>query len=291
MRLGFQFQTFDQPPAQLGAWLAETAQAVEAAGFDSIWTMDHLYQLPMLGPIDAPMVEAYSTLSFLAAHTKRVTLGALVTGPMLRHPGMLIKQITAIDVLSGGRAMLGIGASWFEEEHVGFGVPFPSLAERFERLEETLAIAHHMWEGKPGPFEGKHYRLANPVNSPNSIRKPHPRILVGGGGEQKTLRLVAHYADACNIYMDGVEDVQHKLEVLRERCEEIGRPYDEIERTSIVPLIDLGPKGEKAGAFLELLGDLAGAGIQAVYGTLVGEDVRVAIEIAARDVIPQAAAM
>ncbi len=291
MRLGFQFQTFEQPPERLGTWLAETARAAEEAGFDSIWTMDHLYQLPVLGPIDSPMLEAYSTLSFLAAHTKRVTLGALVTGPMMRHPGILIKQITTLDVLSGGRAMLGIGASWFEDEHTGFGVPFPSQAERFERLEETLAIAHHMWEGKTGPFEGKHYQLGNPVNSPRSIRRPRPRILVGGGGEQRTLRLVARYADACNLFMDGVDTVRHKLEVLRERCEEIGRPYDEIERTSIVPLIDLGPHGEKCGEFLELLGELAGAGIQAVYGTLNGVDPRDAIEIAGRDVIPRAATL
>jgi F420-dependent oxidoreductase-like protein len=289
MRLGFQFQTFDQPPERLGPWLAETARAVEEAGFDAIWTMDHLYQLPMLGPIDAPMIEAYSTLSFLAAHTKRVTLGALVSAPMLRHPAILIKQITAIDVLSGGRAMLGIGASWFEQEHDGFGIPFPSQAERFERLEETLAIAHHMWHGTPGPFAGKHYRLENPVNSPNSIRKPHPPILVGGGGEQKTLRLVARYADACNLYMDGIPSIRHKLGVLRERCDEIGRPYDDILRTSIVPLIDLGPRGEKSSAFLELLGQLSDIGIQAVYGTLVGADLRAAIETAGRDVIPAAA--
>src|SRR5215216_363750 len=248
MRLGYQFQTFNTPPRELGATLAETARAIEAAGFDAIWTMDHLLQLDMLGPVDSPMIEAYTTLGFLAAHTSRVTLGTLVTGPMYRHPGMLIKQITTLDVLSGGRAMLGIGASWYEREHRGYGIPFPSQEERFERLEEVLQIAHRMWRGDRSPYHGKHYRLEEPVNSPPALSRPRPRILIGGGGEQKTLRFVARYADACNLYVDSLSHVEHKLNVLRERCAEIGRPYEEIERTAIIPIIDLGERGEHVGA-------------------------------------------
>lgn len=287
MRLGFQFQTFEQPPDRLGSELGATARAAEDAGFDSVWTMDHLLQLPVLGPIDAPMIEAYSTLNFLAAHTSRVKLGALVTGLMLRHPGVLIKQVTTLDVLSGGRAMLGIGAGWYEREHRGFGVAFPPLAERFERLEEILQLAHRMWSGNWDPFVGKHYQLSEPVNSPRPVSRPHPPILVGGGGEQKTLRLVARYADACNLDVDDVQEAAHKLAVLREHCAEIGRPFDDIQRTALIAVIDLGPRGELAGAFVERLGVLASIGIQAVIGTLAGDDPRRAIEIAGRDVIPQ----
>jgi F420-dependent oxidoreductase-like protein len=285
MRLGFQFQAFNQPPDLLGEALGATARAAEDAGFASVWTMDHLFQLPVLGPVDSPMVEAYTTLGFLAAHTSRVKLGTLVTGPMYRHPGVLIKQVTTLDVLSGGRAILGLGASWYEREHRGFGIPFPPQAERFERLEETLQIAHRMWSGNREPNVGKHYRLDEPVNSPGPVSRPHPPILVGGGGEQRTLRLVARYADACNLDVDDVPQAAHKLDVLRQHCAEIGRPFDEVERTAIIPLIDLGPRGERAGAFVERLGVLAG--IQAVIGTLAGADHRRAIEIAGRDVIPQ----
>jgi F420-dependent oxidoreductase-like protein len=288
MRLGFQFQAFDHPPDRLGATLGATARAAEDAGFDSVWTMDHLFQLPVLGPVDSPMVEAYTTLGFLAAHTSRVKLGTLVTGPMYRHPGVLIKQVTTLDVLSGGRAILGLGASWYEREHRGFGIPFPPQAERFERLEETLQIAHRMWSGNREPYVGKHYRLDEPVNSPGPVSRPHPPILVGGGGEQRTLRLVARYADACNLDVDDVPQAAHKLDVLRQHCAEIGRPFDEIERTAIIPLIDLGPRGERAGAFVERLGVLAGIGIQAVIGTLAGPDHRRAIEVAGRSVIPHA---
>jgi F420-dependent oxidoreductase-like protein len=287
VKLGYQFQTFNQPPARLGDALSEIARAVEDAGFDSIWTMDHVFQLDMLGPVDAPMMEAYTTLAFLAARTSRVSLGALVSGPMYRNPAMLIKQITSIDVLSGGRAVLGIGASWFEQEHLGYGIPFPDQAERFERLEETLQIAHKMWSGDRTPFIGKHYRLEEPINSPPSLSRPHPRILVGGGGEQKTLRLVARYADACNLYFDGIANVKHKLDVLRERCNEIGRPFDEIQRTAIIPIIELGDRGEQVGRYVDLLGELSGIGIQSVYGAVVGPDPVAAVELAGRKLIPR----
>jgi F420-dependent oxidoreductase-like protein len=288
MRLGFQFQTFNQPPDQLGASLGSIARAAEDAGFDYVLTMDHFFQLPMLGPVDAPMIEAYTTLSFLAAHTSRVRLGTLVSGPMSRHPGVLIKQVTALDVLSGGRAMLGIGASWFEREHLAFGIPFPPQAERFERLEEVLQIAHQMWRGDREPYVGKHYRLDEPVNSPAALSRPHPPILVGGGGEQRTLRLVARYADACNLDVDDIHQTQHKLDVLREHCAEIGRPFDDIQRTAIIPIIDLGERGEHANAFVDRLGALSDIGIQAVFGSFADSDLRRAIDIAGRDVVPQA---
>jgi F420-dependent oxidoreductase-like protein len=287
MRLGFQFQKFDMPPDRLGAALGTIARAAEDAGFDSVWTMDHFFQLPMIGAIDDPMIEAYITLGYLAAHTKRVRLGTLVSGPMSRHPGVLIKQVTTLDVLSGGRAMLGIGASWFEREHLAFGIPFPPLVERFERLEEVLQIAHRMWSGNREPYLGKHYRLEEPVNSPASVSRPHPPILIGGGGERRTLRLVARYADACNLDVDDLQQARHKLEVLREHCAEIGRPFDEIERTALIPIIDLGQRGERAAEFVERLGTLAEIGIQAVYGTFADPDLRRAIEIAGRDVVPQ----
>lgn len=287
MRLGYQFMTFNHPPDRQGPVLADLAVAVEDAGFESIWTMDHLLQLDALGPADSPMLEAYTALGFLAGQTKRVTLGALVTGPMFRHPGVLIKQITTLDVLSGGRAMLGIGASWFEGEHLAYGVPFPSTAERFERLEETLQIAHRMWGGDRSPFDGKHYQLAEPINSPHSVSQPRPRILIGGSGEEKTLRFVARYADASNFFITSLGETRRKLEVLKERCAEIGRPYDEIEKTAIVPEMDIGPNGERVNELVDYLGRLAEVGIEAVFGAIVGPEQRQGIEIAGRDLIPQ----
>jgi F420-dependent oxidoreductase-like protein len=189
----------------------------------------------MLGPADDPMLEAYSTLSYLAGVTKRARLGTLVTGVVYRHPGFLVKAATNLDVLSGGRAYLGIGAAWYEREAVGLGMPFPPVSERFERLEETLQIAKRMWSGDRTPYEGKHYRLAEPISSPQPLSKPHPPILVGGMGEKKTLRLVAQYADACNLFTAiGVDEVARKLDVLKRHCEDVGRPYDEIERTRAV---------------------------------------------------------
>jgi F420-dependent oxidoreductase-like protein len=179
------------------------------------------------------MLEAYATLSFAAGQTGRIELGALVTGVTPRHPGVLVKTVTTLDVLSGGRAWLGIGAAWNEEESRGLGIPFPPMAERFERLEETLRIAHRMWAGDREPFQGRHYRLEQPLNVPNALRRPHPPILVGGSGERKTLRLVARYGDACNLFeFGGLEALRHKLEVLRGHCAAEGRPYDEIQKTT-----------------------------------------------------------
>jgi F420-dependent oxidoreductase-like protein len=179
------------------------------------------------------MLEGYTALAFAAGVTERIQLGTMVTGVTYRHPGVLVKTVTTLDVLSGGRAILGIGAAWNEEEHLGLGVPYPALGERFERLEETLQIAHQMWAGDDSPFAGKHYQLQRPLNSPPALSQPHPPILVGGGGEKKTLRFVARYADACNIFEMGVDGVRQKLDVLQEHCETEGRPYGEIEKTTL----------------------------------------------------------
>jgi F420-dependent oxidoreductase-like protein len=203
----------------------------DQAGLDSLWVMDHFFQIRTVGSAEEPMLEGWSALAFAAAHTERITLGTLVTGTHYRHPGVLVKTATTLDVLSGGRAWLGIGAGWNEQESRGLGIPFPSTAERFERLEETLQIALQMWAGDESPYAGRHFRLERPLNSPPAVRRPHPPVLIGGGGEKKTLRLVARYADACNLF-DSPE-LPHKLEVLREHCEREGRDQAEIEKTAL----------------------------------------------------------
>src|SRR5947209_988979 len=231
MKLGLQIPRFRWPggPPQLASTLAAVARAADDAGYASIWLMDHFFQISSIGKVDEPMLEAYTTLGFLAAHTRRARLGTLVTGVHYRHPAVLIKQVTTLDVLSGGRAWLGIGAGWYERESRGLGVPFPPLGERFARLEETLQIAHGMWRGDTSPIYGRHFQLAEPINAPPPVSQPHPPILIGGGGERKTLRLVARYADACNLFTRyGQRDLTRKLGVLRGYCEEAGRSFDEI---------------------------------------------------------------
>lgn len=234
MRIGLQLIefTWDGGPEKIGPALATIAKQAEEAGFDSIWVMDHFFQV--MGNIKDPMPEAYTTLGFIAGRTSRVELGVMVTGITYRHPGILLKTVTTLDVLSGGRAWLGLGAGWFELEHTGLGVPFPPLKERFERLEETLRIAHLMWSGRITGFDGKHYTLAETLNSPPALTRPHPPILVGGHGETRTLRLVAKYADACNFFArHGDEWLRHKLAVLKSHCEAEGRPYSNISKTVI----------------------------------------------------------
>jgi F420-dependent oxidoreductase-like protein len=235
MRLGLQVPDFTWPgsPGSIAPTLARIARSAEASGMASLWVMDHFFQIEYVGPPENEMLEGYTTLGFAAAHTSRMQLGTMVTGVTYRHPGILLKTVTTLDVLSGGRAYLGIGAAWFEEEHRGLGVPYPPLRERFERLEEVLQIAHRMWSGDESPFEGRHYQLERPLASPRPIRQPHPPILIGGSGEQKTLRLVARYADACNIFDAGPDVVRHKLDVLRRHCEAEGRPYSAIEKTTL----------------------------------------------------------
>jgi F420-dependent oxidoreductase-like protein len=235
MRLGLQVPSFTWPegPASIGPTLRRIARDAEGAGMSSFWVMDHFFQIGMVGPAEHEMLESYTALSHVAAVTERITLGTMVTGVTYRHPGLLVKTATTLDVLSGGRAWLGIGAAWNEEEHAGLGVPFPPVAERFERLEETLQIAQQMWAGDDKPFHGTHYQLERPLNSPQALSSPHPRILIGGTGEKKTLRLVAQYADACNIFELGTDGVSGKLDVLRSHCARLGRDYGAIEKTTL----------------------------------------------------------
>jgi len=233
MRLGLQIPVFTWP-GEIEATLSDIVRTAEKAGFSSIWVMDHFFQLEMFGDAAQPMLEAYSTLNYIAALTKNVELGTLVTGVVYRHPGVLIKTVTTLDVLSGGRAYFGIGTGWYEREARGLGLPFPKIQHRYDMLEETIQIAKQMWSGKRDPYNGKYHQLAEPISSPQPLSKPHPKILIGGMGEQKTLRLVAQYADACNLFAyGGPEVINHKLKVLRKHCETVGRPYDEIERTAL----------------------------------------------------------
>ncbi|GGI98123.1 LLM class F420-dependent oxidoreductase [Streptomyces brasiliensis] len=234
MRVGVHINRFDHPgggPA-LGAELAAAGAAAEAAGVSWLSVMDHYFQMEFNGGAEDPMLEAYTTLGYLAGRTSTVQLGALVTGVTYRHPGLLAKIATTLDVVSGGRATLGIGAAWYDREHHGLGVPYPPLAERFERLEETLRICKQMWDPENnGPFEGRHYQLAETLCVPRPVSAPHPEIMIGGGGEKKTLRLVAQYADACNLIPSSPEELRHKLDVLRGHCDTVGRDYDTIRKT------------------------------------------------------------
>jgi F420-dependent oxidoreductase-like protein len=244
--------------AQFGPTLSSIARMMDQSGFDSLWIIDHFFQMEGAGRVDDPMLEAYTVLSYAAALTQNIRLGTLVAGVTYRHPGALIKMITSLDVLSGGRAWLGIGAGWYEREARGLGLPFPPLAERFERLEETLAIAKQMWAGKTSPFQGKHYQLAEPLNQPLPISQPHPRILIGGEGEKKTLRLVAQYGDACNFDGGmGPIGVRHKLHVLYSHCETLGRDYGSIEKTLVT-----GIAGRTGQQLIDYCGMMAEAGIQ-----------------------------
>jgi F420-dependent oxidoreductase-like protein len=290
LKLGLQipYFTWAGGPPQLGPKLAEIAKAAEGAGYDSIWVMDHYFQIPMVGAADLEMLEAYTALGFVAGHTSRVGLGALVTGVTYRHPGVLIKQVTTLDVLYGGRAWLGIGAAWFDREHVGLGVPFPPLKERFERLEEALQIAHQMWGEDNGAYEGKHYQLAETLNVPQALSKPHPRILIGGSGEKKTLRFVAKYADACNIFAANADGAKQKLDVLRQHCEREGRNYNDIDKT-IYYMMNPGANGANASHVIEQLGGFAEAGVQSAIGSLIGVENIEPIEIVGRDIIPHVA--
>jgi F420-dependent oxidoreductase-like protein len=243
VRFGLQIPWFSWPgaPDNHAQTLADVARTAEDAGFSTLWVMDHFFQLPMIGEPELDMLEGYTTLSYLAGVTERITLGTLVTGVTYRHPGVLAKQVTTLDVLSRGRAWLAIGAAWFEREHRGLGVPFPPLSERFERLEEAIQIALQMWSDDNGPYKGKHFTLEETICSPQPISQPRPPIMIGGGGEKKTLRLVAKYADACNV-AGNAQEVSHKFDVLKRHCDDVGRDYDEIERT----VMTIAPPGDAA---------------------------------------------
>ena len=288
MKIGLQISSFTWPGgnAAIGPTLAQIAETADAIGFDSLWVMDHFYQIRGVGQPEEPMLEGWSALAFMAAHSRKATLGLMVGGIHYREAGLWAKAATTLDVLSGGRAIFGIGAAWNEEESHGLGFPMPPLGVRFEMLEETLQICLGMWQGERGSeaaFDGTHYQAARLLNSPQAIGKPHPRILIGGGGEQKTLRLVAKYADACNIF-GGPDQLTHKFGVLRERCAEVGRPFEEIERTNLQS-VDLSK--ESVAQVVERFGTLAEVGVQhVIFGIRDISDPR-NLEMIGRDLLPQ----
>jgi F420-dependent oxidoreductase-like protein len=259
VKLGLHYWNYSTPsdPREMAATLSETARIADEAGFSGFSVMDHYFQMEHAGSAAEPMLEAYTTLGYVAARTERMTLGVLVTGVMYRHPGLLAKIVTTLDVLSGGRGRLGIGASWYEREQVGLGVPVVPVAERFERLEETLQICLQMWSDDNGPFNGRHYQLAETLCVPQPVSRPHPPILVGGGGEKKTLLLVARYADACNVFGSGPADVAGKLDVLRSHCEAEGRDYDRIDKTVLAVI----PALADVDAFLAAAREYAALGV------------------------------
>jgi F420-dependent oxidoreductase-like protein len=291
MKLGLQINNFDWPggPARLGATLAEIAQTAEGSGFDLIGVPDHFWKHPIMGGPEAEPLECYTTLTFLAANTSNIKLTAMVTGTHFRYPGVLAKMVTTLDVLSGGRTWLGIGAGTYEEEARGLGIPFPPLKERFEMLEETVQICLRMWSGEHGDertFEGKHYRVERPLNLPQSLARPHPPILIGGDGEKKTLRLVARYADACGLRPKP--ELPNKLDILRRHCEAEGRDYDSIEKTCAFSF-DVGEDGSKTGELVGQLRSLASMGIQTVIGVVPNVYRIRPLEVIGREVIPAVA--
>ncbi len=285
MKLGLHISNFSWPagPPALGENLKQVAIAAETAGFDRVSVMDHVWQIEVIGPPEKEMLEAYTTLGYLAAVTSRVRLLTLVTGVVYREPGLLAKIVTTLDVLSGGRAMLGIGAAWNQDEARGLGLLFPPTAERFERLEEALQICLQMWSGHDGSYSAEHYQLARTLNSPQALSSPHPPILIGGSGERKTLKLVARYAQACNLFPGP--DLGRKLDVLRKHCEEEGRDYDEIEKTVLFNF-DVGGNGERADGIVESLSELAGLGFSVAHGSVVGVSNINALEIIGDRIIP-----
>lgn len=262
MQLGISFTSFSWPdgPASTGPILRDAARRAEDAGLRSLWVMDHFFQIPPVGPAEEPMLEGYSTLAYMAAVTERIQLGTMVTGVTYRHPALLAKTVTTLDVLSGGRAWFGIGAAWFDREHVGLGVPFPPTAERFERLEEAVQIFLQMCSDDDGEFVGPHTRLAETLNSPQTLQRPHPPILIGGAGERKTLRMVAQYAQGCNLFsMLGVDEVRRRLDVLAGHCDRLGTDYGAIHKTLLAPPLPSDPA--KAERYVEQMAAYAEMGI------------------------------
>jgi F420-dependent oxidoreductase-like protein len=293
MRVGLQLPSFSFPggaPA-IRPTLTAIAQCAEANGFASLWVMDHLFQLPVdtgLGGPEEPMLEAYTTLGFLAQATERIPLGPMVASAVYREPGLLVKAATTLDVLAGGRTWLGLGAAWYEREARGLGLPFPPRRERFEHLEDTLRVAHAMWSGDRSPVHGTHHTLGEPISVPAPLSSPRPRILIGGGGERRTLRLVARYADACNILVPDPGESRHKIEVLRRHCEELGRDFAEIETTALVET-DLRPGRGSADGVIAALRAQADEGIEHVIDNLPDAYVLEHLETYGREIIPAVA--
>jgi F420-dependent oxidoreductase-like protein len=288
MKIGLQINQFTWPggPAAIGPTLARVVRTADQVGFDSIWVMDHFFQIRGLGPPEAPMLEGMTALGFMAANSERARLGLMVGGIHYRSPGLWIKATTTLDVLSGGRAWFGIGAAWNEEESRALGFPMPPLRERFEWLEDTLKMAHAMWSGGSGSgerFEGTQVTATRLLNSPQVISRPRVPIMIGGGGERKTLRLVAKYADACNVF-GGPERIAHKYAVLREHCERVGRPYEEIERSTLQGIdVDRDSPDE----IVQHFGALAEAGAQHVITSVRGVNDVARLERIGQEILPQ----
>jgi F420-dependent oxidoreductase-like protein len=287
MKLAVHFSNFTMPgePASLAGIIAATAKAADDGGCEAMTVMDHWFQMESRAPATDPMLEAYTTLGYVAALTTRLKLGTLVTGVTYRHPGLLAKTVATLDVLTEGRAFLGIGAAWYEREHLALGVPYPPIAERFERLEEAIQICEQMWSDHEGPYEGEYYHLAETICRPKPIQRPRPPILIGGSGEQKTLRLVAKYADACNLFGSDLETVQHKLAVLDAHCEEIGRDPKEIARTAI----NLGDPLGDVDEFLSRMEKFATAGISQIWVAAVPPDPAGYVARMCEEVLPRLA--
>jgi F420-dependent oxidoreductase-like protein len=295
MKFGIQIDSFTWPgrTPELGPTFERVVRTADDVGYDSIWVMDHFFQIRGVGPEEDPMLEGMTALGFAAAITKRARLGLMVGGIHYRLPALWIKSTTTLDVLSGGRAWFGIGAAWNESESRALGFPFPPLGRRFEMLEETLRMAHEMWQGERGSgaaFQGRHYQAGRLMNSPQSISRPRVPIMVGGGGEQKTLRLVAQYADACNVGWGNPESIHHKIEVLRGHCETIGRPLDEIEITTLMD-VDVSASGARGlpspDRLVQQIGELADVGVDHLLMSVPQVHDTSKLEILGRDVFPQ----
>ncbi len=289
MDLGIHVASFTWPdsPQRTGETLKEVAAAADEGGFAWLSVMDHFFQMDQYFDAAEPMLEGYTALGFLAGVTERVKLGLLVTGVTYRYPGILAKTVTTLDVLSGGRGMLGIGAAWYQREHDGLGVPFPSTSDRFEQLEETLQICLQMWNSDTSGYTGSHFELSETLNSPPPISQPHPPIMIGGSGEKKTLRLVAKYADACNLFVNTPEEATHKLEVLRRHCENEGTDYDRITKTILYT--GMSHMSGDFDALADELAALAGAGIEGTYIMPLGPDPVGLTERLATEVVPRVA--
>lgn len=307
MKIGLQVPRFHWPgsPENIGPKLAEIAKAADDYGFSSLWVMDHFYQVGQgYGEPEEPMLEAYTALAYMAAVTSRVKLGTMVTGAFYRYPGILVKTVTTLDVLSGGRGILGIGAGWYEKESRGMGVPFPyPLKERVGRFEETIKIALHMWSDDRSTFEGKYYRLKEPICSPQPVSRPHPYIMIGGEGERKTLRFVAKYADGCNLhlgahpklkgytpraydnYRNRSKRLRHKLEVLRRHCEREGRDYDEIDKSVLSP-VEVSPEAMTTGEVVVMCRELSEMGFNYVVFNMPNDHEITPLEVIGEEVIP-----
>jgi F420-dependent oxidoreductase-like protein len=294
MKIGLQIPNFTWPsgPQKLGSQLGEIARAADEAGFHSLWVMDHFFQIggperrSGLGPAEDEMLECYTTLGYLAGITRHVKLGALVTGVVYRYPGLLVKTVTTLDVVSGGRAYFGIGAAWNERESRGLGVPFPPIKERFERLEETLQITRQMWSGDSGPYTGKYFQLAETLCHPQPLSQPHPPIMIGGMGEKQTLRLVAQYADACNLFARmGSDTVRQRLDVLKKHCDRLGRAYEAIEKTTL-STVQIAPGKMTSKDVIDECRSLAALGIQHCIFNMPNVHELTPLEVFGKEIIP-----